>query len=96
MKLKVFKFLPFLLICSISVAQTKLSGRIFSKADTTAIKGCIVFLNEGLTTVTDDDGKFVFTSVPNGNYTLQITISGYRVEKSISMRAAKTCISTFT
>ncbi|WP_342084280.1 TonB-dependent receptor domain-containing protein [Dyadobacter sp. OTU695] len=82
MKLKVFKFLPLLLlISSLSLAQTSLSGRIFSKSDTAAIKGCVIFLNENLTTVTDDQGRFVFPSVPNGNYTLQTTMSGYRIEK---------------
>src|SRR5690349_16137748 len=82
MKLKVFKFLPLLLlISSLSPAQTSLSGRVFSKSDTAAIKGCIIFLNENLTTITDDQGRFVFSSVPNGNYTLQTTMSGYRIEK---------------
>lgn len=82
MKLKVFKFLPLLLLIgSFSVAQTKLSGRIFSKSDTTGIGGCTIVLDENLTTVTDQDGKFVFAAVPNGNYTLQTTLSGYRIEK---------------
>ena len=85
MKLKVYKFFPLLLlISSFSTAQTMLSGRILSKSDSTAITGCTIFLNENLTAVTDQEGKFVFASVPNGNYTLQTTLS------------AKTCILIFT
>lgn len=82
MKLKVFKFLPILLLsASLSLAQTKISGRILSRSDSTAIKECTVFLNDRMSTLTDQDGKFAFESVPNGSYTLQTALSGYRLEK---------------
>ncbi len=34
-----------------------------------------------MSTLTDQDGKFAFESVPNGSYTLQTALSGYRLEK---------------
>ncbi len=41
MKLKAFRFLPLLLlITGISVAQTRLSGRILSRSDSSAVQGC--------------------------------------------------------
>ena len=82
MKLKAFKLLPLLLlITGITMAQTRLSGRILSRSDSSAVEGCTLFLNETLSTYTDQDGNFVFPSVPNGNYTLQTASSGYRIQK---------------
>lgn len=82
MKLKVCKLLPLLLFPAIvSFAQTRLSGQVFSKTDSSYIKGCTVFLNEKWNTVTDESGKFYFEAVPKGSYTLQTEIPGYRVHK---------------
>lgn len=82
MKLKAFKLLPLLLlITGTLMAQTRLSGRILSQSDSSAVQGCTIFLNEALSTFTDQDGNFVFPSVPNGSYTLQTASSGYRIQK---------------
>lgn len=82
MKLKVCKLLPLLLFPAIvSFAQTRLSGQVFSKTDSSFVQGCTVILNEKLSTVTDENGKFNFQAVPKGNYSLQTEIAGYRPYK---------------
>lgn len=69
------------------MAQTRLSGRILSRSDSSAIQACTVFLNEKLSTHTDQDGNFVFLSIPNGNYALQTASSGYRIlKKQLNVR----------
>jgi Fe(3+) dicitrate transport protein len=81
MKLKVCNLLYILLFSSTAFAQSRLSGQVFSKSDSTAVKGCTVFLNETFSVVTGEDGHFVFPSVPNGRYTLQTNISHFKIWK---------------
>lgn len=61
-------------MCFISVqsfAQYELSGTVRSQEDSTGIKECVIYLNEGKeTAVTDNHGRFIFNDLPNGSYIL--------------------------
>ncbi len=61
-------------MCFISVnafSQYHLSGKIISGGDTTAIKECVIYLNDDKrSTISDARGRFVFEDVSNGTYKL--------------------------
>src|SRR5687768_14736052 len=67
MKSKGFKIL---LLCFITVnafSQYRLSGIIISGEDTTAVKECVIYLNDDKrSAIPDPRGQFVFEDVSNG------------------------------
>lgn len=78
MKLKVFSIL-FCLITTGSLAQYKLTGMISSAEDSSAVKECMVYLNDDRThATTDNKGRFIFTDVANGKHTLHITNPSFK------------------
>ena len=82
MRLRVYST-AFLLILYVSAqAQYRLSGALASEADSSAIKDCVVYLNEGkFTAVTDSKGRFLFQDLPNGNHTLHFTSEDFQYHK---------------
>ncbi len=82
MRSRAFNILFCCLVATVSLAQHKLSGVVRSDEDSTAVKECIVFLNEGTRSApTDKAGRFIFDDLPNGVYTLHYTSSGFRYSK---------------
>jgi len=82
MRLKVYST-ALLLVLYVSVqAQYRLSGSVASDADSSAIKDCVVYLNEGkVTAMTDSKGRFLFQDVPNGSHTLHFTSEDFQYKK---------------
>jgi len=71
MKLKAFKILLLCFITANAFSQYRLSGIITSSEDTTAIRECVVYLNDDKrSAISDGRGQFLFEDLPNGSYKL--------------------------
>lgn len=82
MKLKVFSIIIFPWLISANLfAQYSLSGKVISRQDSSGLKGCEVFLNKNQKTVTNNEGTFSFSNLPNGTYDIQTNFEGYKSEK---------------
>ena len=82
MRSKVYSTLLFLVLYVSAQAQYRLSGAVVSDADSSAIKDCVVYLDEGKhTTLTDAKGRFLFQDVPNGSHILHFTSSDFQYYK---------------
>ena len=82
MKLKVFSIIIFPWLISANLfAQYSLSGKVISRQDSSGLKGCEVFLNKNQRTVTNNEGTFSFSNLPNGTYDIQTNFEGYKSEK---------------
>ncbi|QJW90013.1 TonB-dependent receptor [Spirosoma taeanense] len=82
MKSLVSNFFFFWLLSSLAFGQYNLSGRVGSRADSTGQAGCRVYLANGrLVTTTDSSGRFEFTNLANGQYTLQVIHPDFWVAK---------------
>ena len=61
---------------------------VTSQEDSTAVKDCIVYLNDGKKSVlTDNHGKFLFEDVASGKHTLHfvsIDFKYYKIEVTVS------------
>ncbi|GAB4038598.1 TonB-dependent receptor [Spirosoma gilvum] len=61
------------------MAQHQLTGLLQARYDSTAVKGCILYLNGGKRTATTDSlGRFVFTNLPNGQYIIQTSAPDFK------------------
>ncbi len=81
MKLKVFSAVFFCFIAFTSAAQYRISGRVLSSADSLAVVGCTVLLDDNKSiAITNDKGEFVFENRAAGNYTLLTACIGYNKE----------------
>jgi Fe(3+) dicitrate transport protein len=82
MRLRVYSTAFLLILYVTAQAQYRLSGALASEADSSAIKDCVVYLNEGkFTAVTDSKGRFLFQDLPNGNHTLHFTSEDFQYHK---------------
>ena len=71
MRSKVFSILTFCLLSAQVFAQYTLSGTIRSAEDSTVVRECVIYLNDGSeTAVSDGYGRFVFNDVANGDHML--------------------------
>lgn len=73
------------------IAQNKISGKVIDKEDSEPIIGAQIFLS-GTTigTVSDTDGNFVLTGIPDGIYELLVTSLGYsRVSSELNTNKIK-------
>lgn len=97
MKPKVFNlFCILLLVSTVSIAQSRFSGQVFSKSDSSVIKGCLIYLSDELSVVTDSSGAFLFQSIRNGSYTLQTAVSHFKVlKKNISISGKDTHLNLY-
>lgn len=68
-------------------AQYRLSGTVVSREDSSAVKGCIIYLDEGnATAMTDGRGKFHFQDVANGNHILHFTSAEFEyVQRAVTV-----------
>lgn len=79
---KVYSTILFLLLYVSAQAQYRLSGYVSSDADSSAVKDCVVYLNEGkYTAVTDSRGRFLFQDVPNGGHVLHFVSEDFQYRK---------------
>ena len=82
MRSKVYSTLLLCFLSAVAGAQYRILGTLRTREDTTAIKGCVVYLNnEKKSAITDGKGKFLFEDLPNGNYDLHFTSPEYRYTK---------------
>lgn len=66
------------MVTGTAFSQNRLSGVVASSEDSTAIRECIIYLDDDTrTAVTDSRGRFVFPDVPNGEYIVHITHLDY-------------------
>lgn len=79
MKLKVFSILLFSFISLHAIGQYRISGTVSSKEDSTFVKECIIYLNDGKqSAISDSRGKFFFDDLPNGAYVLHFTSTEFQ------------------
>jgi len=82
---KVFKYILFILLISLSFAGTDgtIRGRIVSATDAQPLPGVQVFIpDEGLGTVSDLDGNFLLLNVPIGSHEVNVVMIGYKTIKA--------------
>lgn len=78
MRLKVFNILFFCALSLQTFAQYSLSGILSSREDSTFIRECIIYLNDGKKmALSDGHGRFHFKDLPNGMHTLHFTSLEY-------------------
>jgi Fe(3+) dicitrate transport protein len=74
------------LICFLSASalgQYRLTGAVSSMEDSTAVRECIIYLNDGKrTAITDVRGNFVFDDLPDGSYLLHTISDAYAYKKT--------------
>ncbi|MDJ1470335.1 TonB-dependent receptor domain-containing protein [Xanthocytophaga flava] len=64
-------------------AQYQLTGKVIAQRDSSVVKNCKIYINEGRqTALTDSYGQFVFHNLPEGRYTVQITDTSFRYKKT--------------
>lgn len=78
---KAFNTVVFLLISFSAMSQYRLSGIVRSQEDSSAIRDCVVFLNNGTSAITDSRGNFTFDNLPNGTHLLHITSSDFKYQQ---------------
>lgn len=82
MRSQVFNTFLLCLIATASLGQYRLSGTVLSREDSTAVKECVVYLNDDKRAVnTDNQGRFIFEDLPNGQYTLHFTSLNHKYLK---------------
>lgn len=60
------------------LAQYRLTGTVLSAYDSTAVRECTIYLNDGKMSATSDSrGRFIFMDVPGGDHTLHFTSSEF-------------------
>src|SRR5688500_7642023 len=81
MKLKAFNILLFCFVTVNAFSQYRLSGVITSRGDTTAVKECMVYLNDDKRfALSDRRGRFLFEDLPNGSYQLHFVTPDFKYE----------------
>ena len=74
MRSKAFNIIICCLLSIPAFGQFRLSGTVLSKEDSTLIRECTVYLNDGKeTAITDGYGRFVFNDVSSGDHMLHFT-----------------------
>ncbi|WP_426670005.1 TonB-dependent receptor [Mucilaginibacter sp. McL0603] len=65
-----------LLLPVLATAQLSISGKVTDQTGA-PLPGATVTINPANTTISDGNGKYQLSNVPNGNYTLKVTYIGY-------------------
>ncbi len=66
-----------LLLPVLATAQLSISGKITDQTGA-PLPGATVTVNPTISTVSDAEGKYQLSNLPNGNYTLKVTYIGYQ------------------
>ncbi len=83
MRSKVYSTLLLCFLSAVAAAQYRILGTLRASEDTTAIKGCVVYLNtEKKSAMSDGQGKFLFDDLPNGTYDLHFTSTEFKYVKT--------------
>lgn len=87
MRSRAFKILICCILSVPAFSQYRLSGTVLSQDDSSAIKECVIYLNEGkATTISDSRGKFQFQDLANGTYTLHFTSTEFEyVQRTVTI-----------
>ncbi|MEO5601154.1 MAG: TonB-dependent receptor [Cyclobacteriaceae bacterium] len=81
-KLRAFSTLLICLISATVVGQYRLSGTVTSQADSSIVKGCTIYLNDGIrSAVSNKQGDFLFKDLPAGNYTVHVMSDAFKYHK---------------
>lgn len=65
-----------------ALAQYRVTGIVASEKDSTAVRDCVVYLNDDKkSTATDNNGRFLFEDVPNGKHVLHFTSLDFNYSK---------------
>lgn len=73
-----------------ALAQYRLTGTVQSRQDSSAVRGCIIYLNDGKrTATTDSTGQFQFDNLPDGNYLLQTSSPDFKAAKQTTTIAGQ-------
>ncbi|MBU2447230.1 MAG: TonB-dependent receptor [Bacteroidetes bacterium] len=92
-----FFLLTFLLCSSLTFAQGTLSGKVTDTKGTPIVGANVFIKGTTLGSATDINGNYTVEKVPEGNYTLRVTVIGYRESKAeLSVTAGKTTTQNFT
>lgn len=88
---RIFKLVPLANLLVLSLlsatvfAQFRVSGVVLSQQDSSAVKGCVIYLEgrqEGeRSTITNEKGGFSFVDLSNGTYTLQLISADFKALK---------------
>ncbi|UFH57384.1 TonB-dependent receptor domain-containing protein [Spirosoma sp. KNUC1025] len=82
MQVRTSFLLVLLIIATPALAQYQLSGVVQARHDSSAIKGCTIYLNDGKRTATTDSlGQFLFADLPNGTYVLHTSSPDFKTTK---------------
>ncbi len=76
-----------MLLPVLATAQLSISGKVTDQTGA-PLPGATVTINPTNTTVSDGNGKYQLSNLPNGNYTLKVTYIGYQpFEKAVVLTA---------
>ena len=90
MRSKAFNTVLLCLLTLQALGQYTLSGTVFSQEDSTFIRQCTVYLNEGgQGAISDGRGKFILEDLPNGQHTLHFMSPEFEyVQRTITISNA--------
>ena len=77
--------ISFLVWSTTVLAQYRLSGVVRARADSGAVVGCTVYLNDGnRLAMTDSTGQFSFPNLPSGRYIIQTTHPNFKTANAVT------------
>jgi iron complex outermembrane receptor protein len=75
-----------LLMPVLASAQFSISGKITDQQTGATLPGATISINPALATVSDAQGSYKFSNLPNGNYVLKVSYIGYQtIEKPVAL-----------
>jgi iron complex outermembrane receptor protein len=75
-----------LLMPVLASAQFSVSGKITDQQTGATLPGATISINPALTIVSDAQGIFKFSNLPNGNYVVKVSYIGYQtIEKQVAL-----------
>src|SRR3990170_2638543 len=92
-----FFLLTFLLFSSFTLAQGTISGKVTDTKGVPIVGANVFVIGTTMGSATDINGNYAVEKVPEGNYTLRVTVIGYRESKAeLEVTAGKTTTRNFT
>lgn len=87
MRSAVYSIVLLCLLPAYAYGQYRVTGTVQSEDDSTAISGCVIYLDNGTqSAITDGRGRFIFNDVPNGDHVMHFTSTefGY-LQRAVSV-----------